>query len=66
MEEYINKKEVLKQIREWWGTTVLYGNREPAVIAVINELPTIKVDDGYCPKCGINLEKSESEEQNES
>lgn len=61
MEEYINKKEVLKLIRNWWKTTV-YVSKEPIVIEAINELPTIKADDGCCPECGVNLEKVESED----
>ena len=60
MEEYISKKEVLKLIRSWWGTTV-YVSKEPVVIKEINELPTIKADDGCCPECGANLEKVEGE-----
>lgn len=60
MEEYISKKAALELIRHWWKTTV-YANKEPVVIKAINELPTIKVDDRYCPECGINLEKAESE-----
>ena len=60
MEEYINKKEVLKLIRSWWKTTV-YANKEPVVIKAINELATIKADGGCCPECGANLEKVESE-----
>ena len=56
MEEYINKKEVLKLIRSWWRTTV-YVSKDPVVIKTINELPTIIVNDGCCPECGINLEK---------
>lgn len=60
MEEYINKKEILRLIRNWWETTV-YANREPAVITEINELPTIKADDGYCPHCGAKLEREDIE-----
>lgn len=60
MEEYISKKAALELIRHWWKTTV-YANKEPIVIRAINELPTIKADDGYCPECGANLEKVESE-----
>lgn len=62
MEEYINKKEVLKLIRDWWKTTV-YVSRDPVVIETINELPTIIVNDGCCPECGANLEKAESESE---
>ena len=60
MEEYISKKEALKLIRHWWKT-IVYANKEPIVIKAINELPTIKADDGCCPECGANLEKVESE-----
>ena len=60
MEEYINKKAALELIRHWWKTTV-YANKEPIVIKAINELPTIKADDGCCLECGANLEKVESE-----
>lgn len=60
MEEYISKKAALELIKHWWKTTV-YANKEPIVIRAINELPTIKADDGCCPECGANLEKVESE-----
>lgn len=56
MEEYISKKRVLELIRNWWKTTV-YVSKEPDVIKAINELSTIKADDGCCPECGANLEK---------
>ena len=60
MEEYISKKAALELIRHWWKT-IVHANKEPIVIKAINELPTIKADDGCCPECGANLEKVESE-----
>lgn len=54
------QKEALELIRNWWKTTVyatVYVSKEPDVIKAINELPTIKADDGCCPECGANLEK---------
>lgn len=60
MDEYINKKEVLQLLNDWWRTTV-YVSSEPTVAKQIKALPTIKVDDGCCPECGFDLENAESE-----
>lgn len=54
MDEYINKKEVIELINNWWHTTV-YVTSTPTVIEDIEGLQVVHLDDIYCPSCGENL-----------